>query len=80
MTIISDFDSALAQNMEEIPEGPMGDELHAASEDTSGEDSVTALSPQDFENFVQQLKDGENDSQLLAARERLANITPVWED
>ena len=44
------------------------------------EDRVTRLSAREFDAFLHQLEEGEKDPQVLAARERLMNIKPVWED
>ena len=40
---------------------------------------VTRLSSEDFDAFMDQLEKGERDPQVLAARQRLMSIKPVWE-
>lgn len=44
------------------------------------DDRTTRLSAQEFDDFLDQLEKGEKDPQILAARERLMNLKPVWED
>lgn len=39
----------------------------------------TLLSKDEFDAFVCQLEEGEKDPQVLAARERLMTLKPVWQ-
>lgn len=81
---LNQFDVAmledLASNTEESKTALEIDGLHTLYNTMRDEDRVIRLSSREFDAFLQQLEEGEKDPRVLAARERLMNIKPVWED
>lgn len=57
--------------------------IHALSASASpvlDDERTTRLSAQEFDDFQAQLERGEKDPEVLAARERLMKLKPVWEE
>lgn len=81
---LNQFDSALLEdlvrNTGESKTALVIDGLRSLHNAMREEDRVTRLSAREFDAFLHQLEEGEKDPQVLAARERLMNIKPVWED
>lgn len=81
---LNQFDAAmledLASNTGESKTALVIDGLRSLYNAMREEDRVTRLSSREFDAFLQQLEEGEKDPRVLAARERLMNIKPVWED
>ena len=81
---LNEFDTAiledLVKNTGESKTALVIDGLRSLYNAMRDEDRVTRLSAEEFDAFLRQLEEGENDPQVLLARERLMNIKPVWED
>lgn len=43
------------------------------------ESGITRLSPESFDAFLKKISEPENDPEVVAARQRLMSMTPVWE-
>lgn len=51
--------------------------LHSALLD---DERATYLPEKEFNDFLDQLTEGEKDPRILSARRRLLNLKPVWEE
>lgn len=81
---LPEFESALledlVQNTGETKTALIIDGLRSLANSIRENERVTRLSSDEFDAFLDQLETGEQDPQVLAARKRLVQLKPVWEE
>lgn len=81
---LPEFESALledlVQNTGETKTALIIDGLRSLANSIRENERVTRLSSDEFDAFLDQLEAGEQDPQVLAARKRLVQLKPVWEE
>lgn len=81
---LSQFDKAMLENLvEKTGESKTAlviDGLRSLYSALLDEERTTFLSEKEFNDFMDQLNEGEKDPRILSARKRLLNLKPVWEE
>lgn len=81
---LPEFESSLledlVQNTGETKTALIIDGLRSLANSIRENERVTRLSSDEFDAFLDQLEAGEQDPQVLAARKRLVQLRPVWEE